>query len=185
MQRPPPRRVLVPTHPLLVKSRVPPDLLPSKPESPPPATSLPEFQIAEPKPIQIPALHPVKHKTIRKGYGTESKRFAPDPHDNYSFRTKSLAFARIVHLGFQKVTLTEVVRICNLIENFMRFTNRRMTERNRAARRRTPCAFHWLDANLPLIGMLFFDNTVMSVMGGKAGKKRQSTEAIVEESAVP
>jgi hypothetical protein len=118
-------------------------------------------------------LHPVKQKAVRKGCGAESKRCAPDPHDNYSFQTKSLAFARIVHLGFQKVTLTELVRICNFIENFMRFTNCRMTDRNRPARRRTPCAFHWLDTNLPVIGMQLFDNAVISVIGGREKKKGQ------------
>jgi hypothetical protein len=68
-------------------------------------------------------------------------------------------------MGYAGATLVQVVRIGSLIERRMRDVRIRLSRRNRAARRRKANAFHWLDENMPKIGLMLFDGTVFTVLG--------------------
>jgi hypothetical protein len=106
-----------------------------------------------------------KPNVVRKGEGTKSKAKSPDPHDGYPFETKSFSYARIISMGYVGATLVQVVRIGSLIERHMRDVRIHLSRRNRAARRRKANAFHWLDENMPKIGLMLFDRTVFAVLG--------------------
>jgi hypothetical protein len=106
-----------------------------------------------------------KQNKIAKGDGEQSKANRPDPYDEYPFETKSRSYYRILTLGYRKVGLAQIVQIRTFIENAFKRTGLQFRSRNRAARRRKPNAFHWIDANSPMVGMALLDAAVIKVMG--------------------
>jgi hypothetical protein len=101
----------------------------------------------------------------RRGEGPESKAKRPDRYDRYRYRELSISYARLAGLGYLKVSLISVVKICNMIESAMTDAGVIISVRNRAAKRRMPCAFHWLDENWGVIGLQAFDIAAISVLG--------------------
>lgn len=104
----------------------------------------------------------------KKGWGPESKARAPDPHDSYDFETRSPAYARLTFLGYRFIRREEIVRLCGKIEYLLLSQDKAMTERNRAARRRKPNAFHWLDENWSEITPQIYDSVAFAVLGHPA-----------------
>jgi hypothetical protein len=109
--------------------------------------------------------HAIKRGILPKGEGAGSKANSPDQHDDYPFETISFAYANIVAMGYRAISLVQIVRISRLIEEVLRRANVPVSQRNRAARRRKPNAFHWLDENWPFIRLIPFGQIVMSVLG--------------------
>jgi hypothetical protein len=101
----------------------------------------------------------------KKGWGPESRARAPDPYDNYDFQRFSNAYIRLRVMGYEFFTLADVVRIGNIVEDQLLAKEKPITERNRAAHRRKPNAFHWLDENWPNITAEMFNNAVIAVLG--------------------
>jgi hypothetical protein len=102
---------------------------------------------------------------VKKGWGPESRAKAPDPHDFYDFQRSSEAYVRLRVMGYQFFTLADIVHIGSRVEDLLLSMEKPMTERNRAARRRKPNAFHWLDENWPNISPDMFKIAVMAVLG--------------------
>jgi hypothetical protein len=102
---------------------------------------------------------------VRKGQGPESKKNAPDLHDLYRFEARSVAYARMVALGHRNVSLVQIVQIGGFIEEQLRAAYAPISQRNRAARRRKPNAFHWLDENWRCMGLIPFDQIVIDILG--------------------
>jgi hypothetical protein len=101
----------------------------------------------------------------KKGWGRESKANAPDQHDCYDFEKCSLACIQLRQMGYKSLTLTDIVHIGGKVENLLLAQERPVTERNRAARRRKPNAFHWIDENWPNIDSDMFEKAVLAVLG--------------------
>jgi hypothetical protein len=108
---------------------------------------------------------------VRKGEGADSKVMMPDPFDQYNFRTKSIAYARMLGLGYQNISLINVLAVCEQIQGMAQTNSIALTERNRPAKRRSPCAFHWLDANWAKYGPQVFDHAVFTTMGMPSGPR--------------
>jgi hypothetical protein len=104
----------------------------------------------------------------KKGWGPESKARAPDPHDSYDFQRCSPAYARLTALGYKFIRLEEIVHLSSKIEDVLLSQDKAMTERNRAARRRKPNAFHWLDENWSEITPQIYDSVAFAVLGHPA-----------------
>jgi hypothetical protein len=83
---------------------------------------------------------------VRKGDGKEGKRLSPDPHDNYDFQGGP-AMHRLKTLGRDEIRLVRLVALCKDLEDRGRHEAQDLTFRNRWAKRRKPCAFHWIDEN--------------------------------------
>lgn len=157
------------------------------------ATSLawPFPRLIDPAPSQVPDVQPVSADIVvpvsvsandvtevrptrprrRKGTGPESKAVAPDHHDSYDFQTRSPAYIRLRMLGYEHFSLGDIVHICSVIERVSHAQGKRLTRRNRAARRRKPNAFHWLDANWDIIAAYAYDPAVIAVLGDPAARK--------------
>jgi hypothetical protein len=101
----------------------------------------------------------------KKGWGPESRAKAPDPHDFYDFQSRSSAYILLRVMGYKFFTLGDVVRIGSHVEDLLLAKDTPMTERNRAARRRKPNAFHWLDENWANITPEMFKTAVVAVLG--------------------
>jgi hypothetical protein len=107
----------------------------------------------------------------KKGFGPESKTNAPDQYDSYDFQRRSPAYIRLRLLGHESFTLSDVVHLCSSMENMLLAQGRPITERNRAARRRKPNAFHWLDENWSQITPQMYDPTAFAILGNPACRK--------------
>jgi hypothetical protein len=101
---------------------------------------------------------------MKSGTGPESKRESPDPFDCYPFQTYSISCARLRMLGFMSISVPDLVRVGNIIENFLEHHAIPLSPRNRAARRRKPNAFHWIDENWTRIPWLLFDRAITAVL---------------------
>jgi hypothetical protein len=138
-------------------------------DSPPAVPALP---IGLPESAQRPAGPPAPRRNkVRKGHGADSKRMMPDPFDHYPFKTKSISYARLVGLGYPNISLINVLAVCQAIQSIMQANGIRLTERNRPAKRRSPCAFHWLDANWTTYGPQVFDRAVFTALGMPYGPR--------------
>jgi hypothetical protein len=102
---------------------------------------------------------------VKRGTGAESKARMPDRYDNYPFESQSLAYWRILLLGYSGIHLSDLVRLGNVLEQSMEAQGTTLTPRNRAAHRRMPNAFHWLDENLAVIPVALYDRAVVGVLG--------------------
>jgi hypothetical protein len=102
---------------------------------------------------------------IKKGWGPESRAKAPDPHDFYDFQRSSDAYICLRVMGYRFCTLDDIVHIGSKVEDLLLAKDRPMTERNRAARRRKPNAFHWIDENWSNIDPDMFKIAVFAVLG--------------------
>jgi hypothetical protein len=96
---------------------------------------------------EIPHSVPLQYNRIKEGTGPESKQGSPDRYDYSAFERYSVAYARLRLLGYHGINIHELVHVRNIIENFLGRTGIRLTGRNRAAPRRKPNAFHWIDEN--------------------------------------
>jgi hypothetical protein len=96
-----------------------------------------------------------RQNRVRKGEGPESRKRAPDPYDNYPFDTVSFAYARLALHGLHGIRLVSLVKLTNAIEQALIAAGRRLTPRNRKAKRRKSNAFHWLDENWSAIAPIF------------------------------
>jgi hypothetical protein len=104
-------------------------------------------------------------RRVRKGEGAESKLNSPDQYDLYQYEMKSIAYARIVMMGYPNASLVQIVRIGELVEEQLRTAQVHTSPRNRAARRRKPNAYHWLDEHWQWMGLIPFDQIITSVLG--------------------
>jgi hypothetical protein len=118
----------------------------------------------------------VIHQRVRKGDGAESKKKSPDQYDQYHYKAKSVAYARITALGYRTISLVQIVRIGGFVENWLQAAHMPMSERNRAARRRKPNAFHWIDENWQWMRLVPFDGIVMTVLGLAPFGRRGTTK---------
>jgi hypothetical protein len=109
---------------------------------------------------------------VRKGAGKDSKAKAPDEWDNYDYRICSPAFNRVVRLGYKGIVLEALCEVLDKVEDQAREDGILLTPRNRAARRRKPCAFHWFDENWSLVEKIY-TTTVREVLGETSGLKRR------------
>jgi hypothetical protein len=91
---------------------------------------------------------------IAKGNGLESKAKNPDPFDNYAFDDVSMAFKRILELGYHRLRKDDLMLLSTELEHI---TKHRTTTRNRWAKRRVPNAYAWLDWNWSVISPIFDD----------------------------
>jgi hypothetical protein len=137
---------------------------------PPPAVPAPPIRL--PESPQRPARPPAPRRNkVRKGQGAHSKQMMPDPFDHYAFKTKSIAYVRLVGLGYPNISLIKVLAVCEVIQSIMQADGIRLTERNRPAKRRSPCAFHWLDENWTTYGPQVFDRAVFTALGMPYGPR--------------
>jgi hypothetical protein len=102
---------------------------------------------------------------IKKGDGPESKKRMPDKSDGYPIDSRSRAYARLLALGFSRITFRDICRIGNALEEWCAVGQIPLTARNRAARRRKPNAFYWMDENWTRIQGQMYDMAVLSVLG--------------------
>jgi hypothetical protein len=116
----------------------------------------------------VSAESPRIRQRTKKGTGPESKANAPDRHDSYDFQNCSRAYMRLRVLGCELLTLSDIVHLCAMIESLCQARGKRMTQRNRAARRRKPNAFHWLDENWDVIAPYMYDPAVFAILGVSA-----------------
>jgi uncharacterized protein YbdZ (MbtH family) len=100
----------------------------------------------------------------RRGDGFESKNNLPDQYDGYLYKERSISHARLVGLGYPKVSLIDLVKICSTIESVMRRARMVTSPRNRAAKWRMLFAFHWLDENWRTIRPQLFDVVAIGVL---------------------
>jgi hypothetical protein len=68
--------------------------------------------------------------------------------------------------------MTDLVRVSNIVDNITHKLNIKLSLRNRAADRRKPNAFHWLDENWMQIGTQIFDGAVVTMLGHTRGVKK-------------
>jgi hypothetical protein len=122
---------------------------------------------------RVSAISGSRPNRIRKGTGRNSKSKAPDPHDNYYFEMHSLAWCRLRMLGYNGITLQDLVRVQQVLQIEAQSRGIVLSGRNRAAQRRKPCGFHWIDENMHLIGRQMFEGAVFSVLGWKVGTKKR------------
>jgi hypothetical protein len=113
-------------------------------------------------PFPLPLFHPSSstspnHNRIKKGQGPESRRNAPDLYDDYRYQTESHAYARLLELGYPNLSVTRLIQLSNKLEDILLFKNVPLTLRKRAAKRRKPNAYHWLDENWVQIEPIFDD----------------------------
>jgi hypothetical protein len=117
-----------------------------------------------------------RYNLVKKGMGPESKRKSPDRHDRYKYEKSSLAYGRLRLLGFPRINVPELVHIGNILENFLRRHGIALTPRNRAARRRKPNAFHWIDENWASIPRRLYDHALMAVLCDKPERVKAMNE---------
>jgi hypothetical protein len=122
---------------------------------------------------------PPQFNRIKKGTGPESKCGSPDKYDRYPFDTCSIAYGRLRLLGFLEISIRDLILVGNIIENYLEDQGVRLSRRNRAAHRRKPNAFHWIDENWTRIPAGLYDNALFTVLSGgnpnqKQGRKTQS-----------
>jgi hypothetical protein len=110
---------------------------------------------------------------LSKGTGSNSKSCAPDPYDNYPFERDSLAWFRLRLLGYTGISLQDLARVQRFIQIEAGSRGIVLSPRNRAARRRKPCGFHWLDENMRAIGRELFRRALISVLGHTTGTKKR------------
>jgi hypothetical protein len=86
---------------------------------------------------------------VRKGYGRESRSNSPDKWDAYDFEVLSPAYRCLRHIGYEGITTDALWKVLDIVERDAKRcgVTKKITRRNRAAHRRKPCAFHWLDEN--------------------------------------
>jgi hypothetical protein len=109
---------------------------------------------------------------IRKGFGSDGKAFAPDQYDKYQFETISPAFLSLRLFGYDGITLSDLCRVSVIIQTQAREKGIVLTSRNRAACRRKPCIFHWLDENWNRIRD-FYRNAVFTILGTTNGTRKR------------
>jgi hypothetical protein len=110
---------------------------------------------------------------VKKGHGPESKKNAPDIHDSYDYEARSVAYGRVILFGYPGISLCDLVRIGNMIQNMSIARGLLLTPRNRAAKRRKPNAFHWIDENWKTITPMFYDQVVSLVLKNSSSKPRK------------
>jgi hypothetical protein len=101
-----------------------------------------------------PAAGPGPKCQTLKGEGKEGRWLSPDAHDHYPF-DRGPAMLRLRALGRDGIRLVQVVALCNSLEERARTEGQSLTHRNRWAKRRKPCAFHWIDENWKDISSYF------------------------------
>jgi hypothetical protein len=100
----------------------------------------------------------------------EAKKNASDQHDHHQFETQSVAHARSVTMRHREVSLVQVVRIGRHVEEQLLAQQGRVSERNRAAQRGKPNAFHWLYENWGSMGVVPFDQIVVGILAQSAAR---------------
>jgi hypothetical protein len=106
-----------------------PDTTLSRLFNPPPSATPAAPDPAPPTAVADPAQHsaPARRNKVRNGEGAGSKLKMPDPFDKYNFKTKSIAYERMVGLGYPNVSLISVFAVCKAI---MLANGITLTERN-------------------------------------------------------
>jgi hypothetical protein len=124
---------------------------------------------APPGPRAAPRHGPNK---IRKGSGRDSKNKSPDKWDEWKYELNSYAFLCLRQMGYEGIILGALYRVLEMVERDAKLAGirGRLTPRNRAAHRRKPCAFHWLDENWFWIGESY-KAAVRCVLGETSGVK--------------
>jgi hypothetical protein len=107
---------------------------------------------------------------IVKGFGEQSKDKYPDAFDSYRYDKASIAFHCLRCMGYHGISLHDICRVSGIIELRAAKSEICLTRRNRAAHRRKPCVFHWLDENFPRISALYI-LVVREVLGNTSGVK--------------
>jgi hypothetical protein len=103
-----------------------------------------------------PEAHTKKNK-IKKGEGRDGR---PDEWDRYEYHGK-LAHQMFQHLGESQPSAKLVFAVCRLLEERESKGDHRLSTRNRAAKRRMPNAYAWLDRNSLVLPLLGFAECVM------------------------
>jgi hypothetical protein len=110
---------------------------------------------------------------IRKGYGKDSKTRRPDPWDHYVYESPlSPSFCSLRRLGYKGISLDNVRKAGDMIEQLAEENGIELLPRNRVAHRRKPCAFHWFDQNWPSIAR-FYESTLLEILGDSEGVKKR------------
>jgi hypothetical protein len=115
-----------------------------------------------------------RRNSIPKGQGADSKREKPDPHDSYNYQEESPAFHCLQDLGYQGIVLGALWKVMDKVQDAAEEHEIAglLTHRNRTARRRKPCAFHWLDENWSYLEDIF-KTAVQEVLRDTTGLKRR------------
>jgi hypothetical protein len=116
-----------------------------------------------PAPCRQPRYGPNR---IPKGCGRDARANSPDPWDFYDYQKVSPGFRCIRDLGYEGIVLRSLWQVLKKVEAGAEL----LTHRNRAARRRKPCAFHWLDENWPVVKEIY-KAAVQEVLGNTSGRK--------------
>jgi hypothetical protein len=105
-----------------------------------------------------------------KGEGKDSRKASPDPADFYNYQGESIAFRHLQALGYEGIIQGSLWKVMDKVQECAVKTGIAMslTRRNRMARRRKPCAFHWLDENWCLLEEIF-KTAVQEVLGDTSG----------------
>jgi hypothetical protein len=140
----------------------------------PMASSFPSWEespagIASP---ETPHLSRRGRNRIRKGEGKDSRTRRPSEWDNYQYESsESPAFCCLrEQLGYEGISLLNLTRVADMIAFETKSRGIEISYRSRAARRRKPCAFHWLDENWASIEELF-RLALREVLGDTSGVK--------------
>jgi hypothetical protein len=124
--------------------------------------------------VYLAARHQPRHgpNRIPKGCGRDARANTPDKWDFYDYQKVSPGFLCLRELGYQGIVLESLWKVLEKIEEGVakRGIVQLLTHRNRAAHRRKPCAFHWLDENWCLVEEIY-KAAVREVLGDTSGLK--------------
>jgi hypothetical protein len=110
-----------------------------------------------------------RRNKIRKGSGRDSKTRRPDLWDFYNYQSPlSNAFCCLRRLGYNGISLVNIRKVSDIVQNNADENEIELTRRNRSAHRRKPCAFHWFDENWDSIA-LFYEAALKEVLGETTG----------------
>jgi hypothetical protein len=118
-----------------------------------------------------------------KGKGRDSKRKSPDPRDSFNYEENSISFRCLGTIGYKGIALGPLGKVMDKVHEgaVKRGIAERLTHRNRMARRRKPCAFHWLDENWRFVEEIF-KTAVQEVLGDTSGLKRRGRPKLLESN---
>jgi hypothetical protein len=107
-----------------------------------------------------------------KGKGKDSKTESPDRWDSYNYQAESIAFRGLQDIGYKGIAPGSLWKVMDKVHEgaMKRGIAELLTTRNRMARRRRPCAFHWFDENWCLVEEIF-KTAVQEVLGNTSGVK--------------
>jgi hypothetical protein len=126
-----------------------------------------------PETSETPDLRRCGRNRIRKGEGRDSRTRRPDKGDNYRYESESPAFRCIrEQLGYEGISLASLARVGDMISSEARTSGIEISYRSRAARRRKPCAFHWVDENWDSVEGIF-RSAIREVLGDTTGVKKK------------